>query len=117
MSFKNALEFRAAFNKEKHAQPSRAKSGRKLKAVAQRQPAVVRSPIQPDSFMASARGLPSGPSKMPQKRSRIEEQQEVEDMQALQARKNNDVVVVRNNPVFESNDESAGPGHQACREK
>jgi len=103
--FNNALEFRAAYDvnkKEKHAQPSQAKAERKDKIVAHMQLAMVHSPMQPGSFMASVRGLPSGPTKMPQKRFKIEivEEQQWEDMQVVQVRKNNDVIVLKINHVL-----------------
>jgi hypothetical protein len=77
--------------------------------------------------MASARGanrtggqqeeLKEGPKKRPRTDIAKEGDQGKEDMQVERARNNNDVIVLRNNPVFEGNDISAGPGHQACREK
>jgi hypothetical protein len=110
---------RATFDsaKDKSCLPSRAKPPRKDKAAAAvqsygkpRRQAVVRSPVQPDSFMASARGASraGGPQDEngPKKRSRTEIADEGDQGKVvLQAGS------VFNNPVFEKN-ETAGPGSQ-----
>jgi hypothetical protein len=118
----NANEYRAEFNatKDSSSQPSRARAIRKDKGVAaiqpygkMRKPSIARNPIQPGSFMASARGASraGGPHDEvgPKKRSRTEIVEEnVYDKEGQKA------MSVVNNPIFEK-DETAGPGSQARR--
>jgi hypothetical protein len=120
----NATNYHAALvsTKDKSAQPSRARAGRKDKAVAAVQnhgkphsQVVRRNPVQPDSFMASARGAnrAGGPQEDvgPKKRSRTEAAEEEDHGKEVQKD-----MSVFNNPVFEKN-ETAGPARQACREQ
>lgn len=80
-----------------------------------RKPSLARNPVQPDSFMASARGAnrAGGPQEDagPKKRSRTETAEEGNKGKEVQKE-----MSVFNNPVFEKN-ETAGPVRQACREQ
>lgn len=119
-----ANDYRPAFStKDKNCQPSRAKPDRKNKAATAvqvhgkpRKPPLVRNPVQPGSFMAAARGASraSGPVEEngPKKRSRTDFAEEEE-----QRKEGQKAVDGFNNPLFENNKESAGPGHQACRDQ
>jgi len=121
----NAVDNRAelASNKDNSSQLSRARSARKDKAVAvsqshgkPRKPAVVRMPAQPGSFMAAARGASKviGPHDEvgSKKRSRTENTEE-----NVHEKEGHKAMTVVNNPVFEKKEETAGPGHQACRDQ
>jgi hypothetical protein len=103
--------------RDKNCLPSRAKPPRRDKAVVvsqalgkARKPAVGRSPIQPGSFMASARGFSraggSPNDNGPKKRSRTDTAEEGDH-----GKEGQQAGAVYNNPDFE--DKTAGPGSQA----
>jgi len=122
----NVVDYRVVFDstKEKSTQPSRVKPTRRDKAVAiiqvhgkHNKPALVRSPVVPGSFLASARGASRahGPQEEngPKKRSRTEFVEEGDQGKEVQK-----VVSVFNNLVFFlKKNEATGPGHQACRDQ
>jgi len=117
-------DYRAEFDstKDNSSQPSRARAARKDKGAAavqhhgkQRKPAIARNPVQPDSFMASARGANRvcGPQEEagPKKRSRTDFAEEGDN-----GKEGQKTMFVFNNLVFEKN-KTAGPGSQACRDQ
>jgi hypothetical protein len=119
-----ATDYRAEFvsTKDKAGQPSHVRAARKDKGAAAvqlhgkpRKPILARNPVQPDSFMASARGAnrAAGPQDDvgPKKRSRTEAVEEGNNGKEVQKE-----MSVINNPVFEKN-KTAGPARQACREQ
>ena len=120
----NATDYRAEFfsTKDNSSQPSQARAARKDKGIAavqhygkSRKPAIARNPVQPGSFMASARGASraGGPQEDagPKKRSRTDFAEEGDN-----GKEGQKTMSVFNNPVFEKN-KTAGPGSQACRDQ
>lgn len=121
----NNTEFRAEFvsTKDSSSQPCRARASRKDKGILAVQhhgkpcrPTIACSPVQPRSFMASARGARAGEPQTevgPKKRSRMDFAEKSD-----KDREGKKAMSVCNNPDFEKNDQTAGPGDgQACRKQ